>query len=91
MRKKGDMEREYDFSKGRREPVIPHKGKSRITIWIDTDILEWFRDEAEREGEGYQTSMNRALRNYVRQDKRPIQEIVGEAVRKELRKFSKAS
>lgn len=91
MNRKGDMEREYDFSKGKRGPVIPNKGKSRITIWIDTDVLEWFRDEAEHEGQGYQTAMNRALRSYIKQDKRPIQEIVGEAVRKELRKFRKAS
>ncbi len=48
------------------------------------------RDEAEREGQGYQTAMNQALRNYIRQDKRPIQDIVRQAVRLELSKFRKA-
>ena len=91
MRKKDEMLKEYDFSKGKRGPVIPHKGKTRITIFIDTDILEWFRDESEREGRGYQTAINQALRNYIRQDRRPIQEIVREAVRKELRLLKKAS
>jgi uncharacterized protein (DUF4415 family) len=90
MSRKGDMKKEYDFSEGKRGPVIAHKGKSRITIWIDSDILELFRDEAEREGQGYQTAMNQALRNYIKQDKRPIQEIVRDAVRKELLKFRKA-
>jgi len=67
------------------------KGKTRITIFIDSDILEWFRDEAEREGRGYQTAINQALRNYIRQDRRPIQDIVKEVVRKELRILKKAS
>jgi len=38
------------FSKGKRGPMISPKGKTRITIFIDTDILEWFGDEAEGEG-----------------------------------------
>ena len=91
MRKKNKILEEYDFSKGKRGPVIPQKGKTRITIFIDTDILEWFRDEAEREGQGYPTAINQALRNYIKQDKRSIQEIVREAVRKELRILKKAS
>jgi uncharacterized protein (DUF4415 family) len=91
MKKINDIRKEYDFSKGKRGPVIPHKDKTRITIWIDTDILEWFKNEAEREGQGYQTAMNQALRNYTKQDKRPIQDVVREAVRKELLRLRKAS
>ena len=90
MKKKDEMLKEYDFSKGKRGPVLPHKGKTRITIFIDTDILEWFRDEAEREGRGYQTEINQALRNYIKQDKRSIQEIIRETVRKELRVLKRA-
>ena len=91
MSKKNEILEEYDFSKGRRGPVIPQKGKTRITIFIDSDRLEWFRDEAEREGRGYQTAINQALRNYIKQDRRPIQDIVREAVRKELKVVKKAS
>ena len=91
MSKKNEMLREYDFNKGKRGAVIPQKGKTRITIFIDTDILGWFRDEAEREGRGYQTAINQALRDYIKQDRRPIQDIVKEAVRKELRVLKKAS
>ena len=91
MRKKNEMLEEYIFSKGKRGSVIPHKGKTRITIFIDSDILEWFKDEAEREGRGYQTAINQALRNYIKQDRRPIQDIVREAVRKELKVIKKAS
>ena len=91
MSKKNEMLEEYDFSKGKRGPVIPHKGKSRITIFIDTDILEWFKDEAERDGRDYQTEINQALRNYIKQDKHPIQDLVREAVREELKVIKKAS
>jgi uncharacterized protein (DUF4415 family) len=91
MKKKDEMLVEYDFSKGKRGPVIPPKGKTRITIYIDTDVLERFRDEAEREGRGYQTEINQALRNYIKQDKRTIQDIVREAVRKEIKFLKKAS
>jgi uncharacterized protein (DUF4415 family) len=91
MKRKDEMLQEYEFSKGKRGPVIPPRGKMRITIFIDTDILEWFRDEAEREGRGYQTEINQALRNYIKQDKRPIQDVVREVVRKELKLLKKAS
>jgi uncharacterized protein (DUF4415 family) len=90
MKKKDEMLKEYDFSKGKRGPVLPQKGKTRITIFIDTDILEWFRDEAERAGRGYQTEINQALRNYIRQDKRSIQEIIRETVQEELKVLKKA-
>ena len=90
MKRRDDMVEEYDFSEGKRGPVIAQKGKTRITIFIDTDTLEWFRDQAEREGRGYQTAINQALKNYVEQDKRPIQDIVREVVRKELRVLRKA-
>jgi uncharacterized protein (DUF4415 family) len=91
MSRRNEMQEEYNFSKGRRGAVIPNKGKTRITIFIDTDILEWFRDQAEREGQGYQTGINQALRNYIKQDRRPLQDIVREVVRKELRELKKAS
>jgi uncharacterized protein (DUF4415 family) len=87
---KNEMLKEYDFRKGKRGPVLPQKRKTRITIFIDTDILEWFRDEAERAGRGYQTEINQALRNYIRQDKRSIQEIIREAVQEELKVLKKA-
>ena len=85
MKKKDKMLKEYDLSKGKRGPVISPRGKTRITIFVDRGILEWFRDEAEHEGRGCQTEINQALRNYIKQDRRPIQDIVKEVVRKELK------
>lgn len=85
------MLEEYDFSKGKRGAVIPHQGKSRITIWIDTDTLDWFKGNADKEGRGYQTAINDALRNYSKKYSKTIREIVRDAVREELRAIKKAS
>ncbi len=56
------MRNEYDFRKGRRGAVVLSKGKTRITIMLDDDVLEHFRSRAESEGIGYQTMINAALR-----------------------------
>ena len=50
-------EPEYDFSQGRRGPVVSHgAGKARITIRLDQDILEWFKNKVHEAGGGnYQT------------------------------------
>lgn len=69
------MKKEYDFSKARQGAVIPQKkGKSRITIYIDDDILEEFRNRADKAGHGYQTMMNEALRDYLGKIKTPFDE-----------------
>ncbi len=44
------------------------KGKTRITIMLDNDILAIFRDRAEKQGCGYQTLINEALRAYLGDD-----------------------
>lgn len=58
-----DMTREIDISKGRRGPALPiPQGMTRITIYVDDEVLDRFRDQAEREGLGYQGAMNSVLR-----------------------------
>ena len=76
------MKSEYDFSNAKRGAVIPQKGKSRITIYIDDDVLDEFRDRANEAGYGYQTMMNQALREYLGRAKVPVDE---DALRKILR------
>ncbi len=80
------MREEYDFSKGRRGAVEPTPpGKTRITIRIDNEILEWFRQEVDAMGGGnYQTLINEALRQYIMQKKEPLEEIIRRVVREEL-------
>ena len=80
------MKSEYNFSKGKRGAVVPaSKGKTRITIRIDDDILEWFRNEVEAAGGGsYQTLINDALREHITSQQEPIEVILRRVVREEL-------
>jgi BrnA antitoxin of type II toxin-antitoxin system len=68
------MKPEYDFARGKRGAVVPQKGKTRISIFIDNAILDEFRARAEKAGTGYQTMMNEALRKYLSETDRPITE-----------------
>ena len=78
------MKDEYDFSNGERGAVFPPtSGKTRITIRLDDEILEWFRDAANAAGGGsYQTMLNAALREYIRGA--DISDILRRVVREEL-------
>ncbi len=68
------MKAEYDFSQAKRGSVIPQTGKTRITIYIDDDVLETFRKRGDAAGKGYQTMMNEALRQYLEKAKKPLDE-----------------
>ena len=82
------MKKEYDFSKGKRGAVIPQVGKTRITIYIDNDVLEEFRDRADTKGRGYQTMINEALREYLSKTSRPVDEkTLRRVIREELEKY----
>jgi uncharacterized protein (DUF4415 family) len=59
------MRKEYDFNRGKRGAVVPSRGKTRITIMLDNEVLKYFRERAEASGAGYQTMINAALRNVV--------------------------
>jgi hypothetical protein len=76
------MRAEYDFSKGKRGAIIPQKGKTRISIFIDNSVLDEFRTRAEKAGTGYQTMMNDALRKYLSETDQPVTE---QALRQILR------
>jgi hypothetical protein len=82
------MRKEYDFSQGRRGAVIAAtKGKSRITIRLDDDILEWFRQQVDNAGGGsYQTMINGALRAYMESRPEPLEAIVRRVVMEQLQK-----
>ncbi len=80
------MKKEYDFSKGKRGPVIKTPpGKTRITIRIDDDILDWFRERVHAAGGGnYQTLLNNALREYISSQEESLEETLRRVIREEL-------
>lgn len=59
------MKKEYDLASAKRGAVALRKGKTRITIYLDTDLIEEFRERADQAGYGYQTMINQALREHL--------------------------
>ena len=60
-----DIPEQRDWS-GARRGALFRPVKRQITLRLDADLIDWFRRRPGRE-EGYQTSINRALREYVAQ------------------------
>ena len=80
------MKQEYDFSSAKRgAPVSASRGKTRITIRIDDDILAWFRAASHDGGGGsYQTLINAALRDHVDADQGHLERTLRRVIREEL-------
>jgi len=76
------MEKEYDFSRGKRGPIRSNKGKTRITIYLDDDVIDAYRKKGDKLGKGYQTLINEALQDSLRRASAPIS---ASALRKILR------
>jgi len=70
------MKDQYDFSGGKRGAVLRSgPGKTRITIRVDDDVLEWFRKAAhEAGGASYQSMMNQALRDHIENAVEPLED-----------------
>lgn len=84
MKTDPEMRPEYDFSKGKRGAVIPNVGKTRITTYLDSDIVEWLKARGEAENKGYQTILNELLRKHLAPEK-PIAEVIRQVIREELK------
>ena len=63
------MREEYDFSTARKNPYAG-KLKKQITINIDTDTIDYFKNQAEASGIPYQTLINLYLSDCVAQKKK---------------------
>ena len=85
------MKQHYDFSKGRRGRVAPpgpeSRGKTRITIRLDEDLVDHFLSEADRSGGalGYQTLINDALRQHVEGQAPQLADTLRRIVREEIK------
>ena len=85
------MKKEYDFSKGKRGAVDDTPGKKRITIYLDDDVIQAFREKGDASGQGYQTLINRALREYLEKVTQPVDaKTLRRILREELEKVADA-
>ena len=84
------MRKEYDFSKAKRGAVVSAPpGKTRITIRLDSDLLEWFKQQVHAAGGGnYQTLINSILREYVEGEKEQLETTLRRVIREELKRAS---
>ena len=82
------MRKDYDFRRGKRGPVLSvAKGKTRVTIRLDQDVVEWFKEQVDAAGGGnYQSLMNQALREFIRRSREPLESTLRRVIREELRK-----
>ncbi|MCX6549865.1 MAG: BrnA antitoxin family protein [Acidobacteria bacterium] len=79
------MTRDYDFSRGKRGAVLKTSpGKTRITIRLDNEVLDWFRAQVHAAGGGnYQSLINAALQQHVRAGREPIEQTLRRVLREE--------
>ena len=85
------MRSEYDFSQAKPVSEVPHLvklqaqgGKTRITMYIDDDVLAAFRVQAEQRGIGYQTAINQVLRDYLNKGESALENLLRKVIREEL-------
>jgi len=76
-----------DFSKGKRGAVLkPDPNKVRITIRLDGDIIEHFKQQVHTAGGGnYQTLMNEALRDHIKTHDQSLEDTLRKVIREELK------
>ncbi len=86
------MKQGYDLSKGKRGRVVAKRpeprGKTRITIRLDEDLVDHFLKQADASGgaAGYQTLINGALREHVEGKAPKFEETLRRIVREEVRR-----
>ena len=82
------MKADYDFSGARRGAVAAAPaGKTRITIRLDNEILEWFRAQVNAAGGGnYQSLINDALRGHMKSQ--VLEKTIRKIIREEMRRVA---
>lgn len=84
------MKKEYDFSRAKRATEISHLNrlresqKTKVTIYLDNDVIEGFKDKALNDGSRYQTEINRALRLFLKNGGQATEDLIRRVVREEM-------
>ena len=92
-RRRSNMKKQCDFGAGRRGPVLTlPPGKTRVTIRLDDDVLDWFRQEVDDAGGGnYQTLINVVLRSFMHQKQESLETTLRRVIREEIRHAGRCS
>jgi uncharacterized protein (DUF4415 family) len=74
--------------RGAIEPTVA--GKTRITIRLDDEVLEWFREQVHAaDGGNYQSLINEAFRQHIQQQHEPLETTLRRVLREELERVGK--
>lgn len=65
------MREEYDFSKAKKNPYA-RKLKKQITIRLEPEVIDYFKDLASQNGIPYQTLINLFLKDCAQSKKKPV-------------------
>lgn len=85
------MRKNYDFSHACRGPIVQQPAKTRVSIYLDNELLERLRERADAAGRGYQAIINEALREYLGRSADPVDAAtIRPIVREELRKADRS-
>ncbi|MGB5599154.1 MAG: BrnA antitoxin family protein [Thiothrix litoralis] len=76
------MKEQYDFSGGTRGAVMK-TSKEKITIRLDPDVIQWFRDQVQGGG-NYQSLINDTLKAHIKQQGEPLEDILRRIIREEM-------
>ena len=72
------MKDEYDFSQSVKNPYIK-KLKKQVTIWLEEEVVEYFKGLAEDTGISYQSLINLYLQDCVKSQRKSSLEWVRQA------------
>jgi len=64
------MRKTYDFTKGEKNPYI-HKLKKSVTIRLDDEVINYFKNIAAEKGVPYQSLINLYLKDCAAKQKVP--------------------
>lgn len=82
---------EYDFSQAQQGAIVPPSpNKTRITIRLDTDVVNWFRQQVHQAGGGnYQTLINQALRQHIQMQESALETTLRKVIREEFQTLAR--
>ena len=82
------MKAEYDFTNSRRGALAPTGlGKTRITIRLDSHVIDWFKTQVNESGGGnYQSLINETLKGHIKQQ--GLERTLRRLIREELRRVA---
>ncbi len=82
------MKDQYDFSRGKRGAIDPiPEGKTKITITLDDDVINWFREAVNaKNGGNYQVLINDVLKSYIQNQNESLETMLRPVLREELAK-----